>query len=66
MTVDNGRALRGVWLAIILLASMVAGIACGGVFSLLGDAPIAALTAGGAVFVGVATLGLAAHQFMKD
>jgi hypothetical protein len=63
---DNGRALRGIWLAVIMLASTVAGVACGLVFSLMGDAPIAALTASGAVFVGVVTLSLAAYQFLKD
>lgn len=63
---DNGRLLRGIWLAIIMLASMVAGVACGVVFRLMGDAPTAALTASGAVFIGVATLGLAVYQFLKD
>jgi hypothetical protein len=62
----NGSALRGIWLAIIMLASLVAGIACGVVFRLMGDAPTAALTVSGAVFAGVATLGLAAYQFLKD
>jgi hypothetical protein len=63
---DNGRALRSLWLAVIMLTSTVAGVACGVVFRLMGDAPIAALTAGGAVFAGVTTLGLAVCQFLKD
>lgn len=63
---DNRPALRGIWLAIIVLASTMAGVTCGVVFRSMGDAPIAALTASGAAFVAVATLGLAMYQFLKD
>lgn len=61
---DNDSALRGVWLAIIVLAGLLAAIVAGMVFRAAGTELTEALQAGGATFLSVVTLGLAARKFL--
>jgi hypothetical protein len=64
----NGKnpSQRGVWLAIILLASLGVSAVAGALFHLAGAAAPAVMGVSGAAFMGVASLGLAAHRFMTD
>ncbi|MFJ2928376.1 hypothetical protein ACIPIU_25620 [Streptomyces massasporeus] len=62
----NNPSQRGIWLAIILLASLVGGAVAGGLFHVAGAALPAVMGASGAAFMGVASLGLAAHRFMTE
>lgn len=60
------QALRGLWLAVIMLTGLVAAVVSGLTLHSVGaDAP-AALTSAVAVFVDVVTLGMAARKFMKE
>jgi hypothetical protein len=62
----NRGSQRGVWLAIILLASLCVAVTAGVVFGALGAQPPAALGVGGAAFMGAVSLGLAAHRFLTE
>lgn len=62
----NNPSQRGVWLAIILLASLGGAAVTGALFHVVGAAPPAVMGASGAAFMGVASLGLAAHRFMTE
>ncbi|MFJ7966079.1 hypothetical protein [Streptomyces sp. NPDC096324] len=62
----NNPSQRGIWLAIILLASLVGGAVVGVLFHVAGVALPAVMGASGAAFMGVASLGLAAHRFMTE
>lgn len=62
----NDPSQRGIWLAIILLASVGTAAVAGALFHLAGAATLEAIGAGGAAFVGAASLGLAAHRFMTE
>ncbi|MFJ4034335.1 hypothetical protein [Streptomyces griseoluteus] len=62
----NNASNRGVWLAIILLASLCVAVTAGAIFYLLGAQPAAALGVGGAAFMGSTSLGLAAHRFLTE
>ncbi|WP_105972300.1 hypothetical protein [Streptomyces geranii] len=62
----DGRSLRAVWLAVIWLAGAVAAVAAFTLFQAVGSDLPTALGAGGAAFLGLGTLGLAAHRFLAD
>ncbi|MCZ4602543.1 hypothetical protein O3S80_01870 [Streptomyces sp. Lzd4kr] len=62
----NNPSQRGIWLAIILLASLVGGAVVGVLFHMAGAVLPAVMGASGAAFMGVASLGLAAHRFMTE
>jgi hypothetical protein len=64
MSNTGAAALRGLWLAVILLAGLVAAVLSGVIFWLVGAGLAAALAAGGATFVGVASLGIAMRKFI--
>jgi hypothetical protein len=66
MTNIGVAALRGLWLAVILLAGLVAAVLSGAVFWLAGTDVAAALAAGGATFIGVTSLGMAMRRFITD
>jgi len=50
---------RAMWVALIVLSSVVAGACACGLFWAAGAGLVAAIGAGGATFLGVATIGLA-------
>ncbi|GAA1915964.1 hypothetical protein GCM10009716_26570 [Streptomyces sodiiphilus] len=60
----NNHSQRGIWLAIILLASWGVAAVVGALFHVEGAALPTVLGASGAAFMSVASLGLAAHRFM--
>jgi hypothetical protein len=62
----NHPSQRGIWLAIILLASLSAATAAGGLFYAAGAAVPAVMGASGAAFMGAASLGLGARRFMTE
>ena len=62
----NNPSQRGIWLAIILLASVCVAAAAGVVFHMAGAAALGVMGASGAAFMGAASLGLAAHRFMIE
>ncbi|MFH9128924.1 hypothetical protein ACH4KC_12065 [Streptomyces griseoaurantiacus] len=62
----NNHSERGVWLAIILLVSLGGAAVAGVLFHMAGAALPAVMGATGAAFMGVASLGLAAHRFMTE
>jgi hypothetical protein len=53
-------------LAIILLASLCIAAVAAGLFHVAGADPTATLGASGVTFLGVASLGLAAHRFLTE
>jgi hypothetical protein len=61
---ENASSQRGVWLAIITLASLCVATVTGLLFVIAGAEPTMILGASGAAFVGFASLGLAAHHFV--
>jgi len=63
---NNMRALKAVWLALIMLASMIAAIIVGVAIRLVGADLPAAVGAAGAAFLGASGLGLAARRFLTD
>ncbi|MFF8026251.1 hypothetical protein ACFZDJ_35200 [Streptomyces sp. NPDC007896] len=65
MSVDDG-SLKGIWLAIIALSALFGAGVAAAVFWMAGQGVSAVLAAGGAAFVGVATLGMAARKFLVD
>ncbi|MDQ0685649.1 type II secretory pathway component PulK [Streptomyces achromogenes] len=62
----NRSSQRGVWLAIILLASLCIAAVAAGLFHAAGAEPTATLGASGVAFLGVASFGLAAHRFLTE
>jgi hypothetical protein len=50
---------RAMWVALIVLSSVVAGACACGLLWALGAGPVAAIGAGGATFLGAATVGFA-------
>jgi hypothetical protein len=62
----NNPSQRGVWLAIILLASLGVAAVAGELFHLAGAAGPGVMGASGAAFMGAASLGLAAYRFMTE
>ena len=70
MSGDSG-GVKGVWVAIVLLGAVVIGSLAAGVFWAARhgrpteDRVVGALTAGGATFIGVATLGIAIGSFLS-
>ncbi|MER6491572.1 hypothetical protein [Streptomyces griseorubiginosus] len=62
----NNPSQKAVWLAIILLASVVGAVVAGVLFQMAGAAGPAVVGASGAAFMGTASLGLAAHRFMTE
>jgi hypothetical protein len=66
----DSSGLKGVWVAIALMGAMVIGAVAAGVVWVAqdghpaGDRVVGALTAGGATFIGVATLALAIGSFL--
>ena len=63
---NRDRAQRGIWLAIIVLASLVAALIVGLVTRAGGSEVPTALGAGGATFLAAATLGLAARRYLDE
>ncbi|KJY36234.1 hypothetical protein [Streptomyces katrae] len=62
----NTAAGRGVWLAIVLLASLSVAIGAGFVLFLVGVEVKLVLGGAGATFLGLAPLGLAACRFVVE
>jgi hypothetical protein len=62
----NDPALRGLWLAVIFVGSIVAATAGGAAFRAAGAPLPQALGAAFTVFVGVVTLSLAARRFLTE
>ncbi|CAM5659227.1 hypothetical protein [Streptomyces avidinii] len=62
----NTATGRGVWLAIILLASACFAMGAGFVLSVVGVEPKLVLGGAGATFLGLATLGLGAFRFVAE
>ncbi|CBG72209.1 putative membrane protein [Streptomyces scabiei 87.22] len=60
----NDRAFRGIWLALILLGSLVCAGLAAVVVRAAGGEMVTVLTTGGGAFLGLATLGLAARVFL--
>jgi hypothetical protein len=60
----NPPSQRGIWLAIITLASLCIATVAGMLFLISGAEPPAVLEASGAAFVSSASLGFAAHRFV--
>jgi hypothetical protein len=60
------RQLRALWLAILVLASVVVAMIAGVLFYLAGAGIREAITAAGAAFAGVMTLGLAIWRCLTD
>jgi hypothetical protein len=63
---DSSRAFRGIWVAIIVLAGMVAAIFAGVACHMAGAALLGELGGGGGVFLGVVTLGLTVLRFLIE
>lgn len=61
---DPDLSHRGLWLAIIVIASLVTATAGGGVLLLAGAAVPVALTAVGAGFVALVGLGMTGYKFL--
>ncbi|GHG68603.1 hypothetical protein [Streptomyces griseocarneus] len=63
---ETTASTRGVWLAVILLAGLFAAAIAFAVFRAVGaDLPLS-LTAGGATFLGLTSLGLTTHRFLTE
>lgn len=62
----NTATGRGVWLAIVLLASACLAIGAGFVLSVVGVEAKLVLGGAGATFIGIASLGLAACRFVAE
>jgi hypothetical protein len=62
----NKPSQRGIWLAIILLASLGVAAVTGELFHLAGASRPEAMGASGAAFMGAVSLGLAAYRFMTE
>ncbi|MDQ0775364.1 hypothetical protein QF026_003830 [Streptomyces aurantiacus] len=68
----DGRWLKWMWVAIILIGALVCGCIAAGIFWLATSAGPAggrvkvALAAGGVTFLGLATLGIAIGSFVAD
>jgi len=60
----NTDALRGLWLAIILLTATLAAVVSAAAFLLAGAEIDASLGAAGASFLGVTTLAISARRFL--
>ncbi|MET7346419.1 hypothetical protein [Streptomyces mirabilis] len=63
---DEGGSLKGIWLAIIVLSALLGAGVAAAVFSLAGAGVTASLAAGGATFLGLATLGIAVRKYLGD
>jgi hypothetical protein len=61
---NNGTAVRGLWLAVILLTGVVAAVLAGAVFWLAKSDLAAVFTASGATFIGITSLGMAMRRFL--
>ena len=67
----NSSGIKGVWVAIVLLGAAVVALLAVGVAWVAqgtrpaGDRVMRALTAGGATFIGVATLGITIGSFLS-
>ena len=57
-------SLRGLWAAIIMTVSLTIAIATTGIFWSTGMQVSGALAAGGAAFIGAATLGITVRRFV--
>lgn len=62
----NNPSHRGIWLAIILLASLGVAAVTGKLFHLAGAAGPEVMGASGAAFMGAVSLGLAAYRFITE
>jgi hypothetical protein len=62
----NDPALRGLWLAIIVLGSLFAATAVGELIRAAGAQLPVSLEAGAGTFVSLIGLGLAARRFLTD
>ncbi|UJV42676.1 hypothetical protein CVT30_25095 [Streptomyces sp. AMCC400023] len=62
----SDRALRGVWLALILLGSLVGAVLAAGAVRAVGGEVVVVLATGGGAFLGLATLGLTARKFLTE
>jgi hypothetical protein len=60
----NTDALRGLWLAIILLTATLAAVVSAAAFLLAGAKVDASLGAAGSSFIGVTALGISVRRFL--
>jgi hypothetical protein len=61
---NNGNAMRGLWLAVILLTGAITAVLAAAAFWLAKADLVAVFTATGATFAGVVTLGIAMRRFL--
>ncbi|OKJ01290.1 hypothetical protein AMK20_35360 [Streptomyces sp. TSRI0261] len=63
---DTDSSLRGLWAAIIMLGALVVAMLSTAALWTVGAPAYASLGAGGATFIGVATLGFALRKFLTE
>ncbi|MEU6539495.1 hypothetical protein [Streptomyces sp. NPDC047000] len=61
---NTDMSLRGLWAAIIMTVALTIATATTGIFWSTGTQVSAALGAGGAAFIGAATLGITVRRFV--
>lgn len=61
---DNDASLRGIWAAIIMIGAFMIAIVTGSVLWSTGTQLSGAIGAGGAAFLGTATLGFTIRTFL--
>lgn len=61
---NTDTSLRGLWVAIIITGALTIAIATTGIFWSTGTQMSGALGAGGAAFIGAATLGITLRRFV--
>jgi len=62
----SDEGLRGLWLAVALLAAVIAGVAGGAIYKIAGGRATESLAAGAAVFGGIMTLWFAAWRYLTN
>lgn len=63
---NDDMSQRGLWAAIIIVGALALGFAVIGLFWSTGTQVPGALGAGGATFLGTATLGITVRRFLTD
>ncbi|WP_328628411.1 hypothetical protein OHA88_34810 [Streptomyces sp. NBC_00353] len=63
---NDDTSQRGLWAAIIMVGALAIGFAATGLFWSTGTQVSGALGAGGAAFLGTATLGITVRRFLTD
>jgi hypothetical protein len=63
---NHDPSLRGLWAAVIMLGALIATMLSTVALWVAGAPPYASLGAGGATFIGVATLGFTLRKFLTE